>query len=164
VAPRFTVLSPCRVVSLRGVRLQESACKHASACNSPIQGASLLRGGPSDFLGVARRPQAHQPPSLDNQSLSDRTAAYPSSSITQVLLLDEITVDLDVLGRKSLMDFLRDECDTRCVRHHRHACVHMSGFILHFRVARSTPIAPERPCRAGSASQDRHHTKNCLHH
>ncbi|KAG1674932.1 hypothetical protein FOA52_014725 [Chlamydomonas sp. UWO 241] len=31
----------------------------------------------------------------------------------KVLLLDEITVDLDVLGRAQLMDFLRDECKTR---------------------------------------------------
>lgn len=31
----------------------------------------------------------------------------------QVLLLDEITVDLDVLGRADLMRFLVDECDTR---------------------------------------------------
>ncbi|KAL4449008.1 hypothetical protein ABPG77_007725 [Micractinium sp. CCAP 211/92] len=31
----------------------------------------------------------------------------------QVLLLDEITVDLDVLGRADLMDFLRQECAER---------------------------------------------------
>lgn len=31
----------------------------------------------------------------------------------QVLLLDEITVDLDVLGRADLMHFLADECATR---------------------------------------------------
>lgn len=31
----------------------------------------------------------------------------------QVLLLDEITVDLDVLGRADLMDFLRQECRER---------------------------------------------------
>ena len=31
----------------------------------------------------------------------------------QVLLLDEITVDLDVLGRAELMAFLKDECITR---------------------------------------------------
>lgn len=34
-------------------------------------------------------------------------------SCVQVLLLDEITVDLDVLGRKDLMRFLVDECETR---------------------------------------------------
>lgn len=34
-------------------------------------------------------------------------------SAVQVLLLDEITVDLDVLGRADLMRFLVDECDTR---------------------------------------------------
>jgi len=32
-----------------------------------------------------------------------------------VLLLDEITVDLDVLGRADLMRFLRDECEQRSV-------------------------------------------------
>jgi hypothetical protein len=30
-----------------------------------------------------------------------------------VLLLDEITVDLDVLGRADLMQFLKEECDQR---------------------------------------------------
>lgn len=30
-----------------------------------------------------------------------------------MLLLDEITVDLDVLGRAQLMDFLKSECETR---------------------------------------------------
>ena len=32
-----------------------------------------------------------------------------------VLLLDEITVDLDVLGRADLMSFLRQECEERNV-------------------------------------------------
>lgn len=31
----------------------------------------------------------------------------------QVLLLDEITVDLDVLGRADLMTFLKQECEQR---------------------------------------------------
>lgn len=31
----------------------------------------------------------------------------------KVLLLDEITVDLDVLGRAELMRFIADECETR---------------------------------------------------
>lgn len=31
----------------------------------------------------------------------------------RVLLLDEVTVDLDVLARAALMRFLRDECETR---------------------------------------------------
>ena len=31
----------------------------------------------------------------------------------QVLLLDEITVDLDVLGRADLLAFLREECEQR---------------------------------------------------
>ena len=31
----------------------------------------------------------------------------------QVLLLDEITVDLDILGRADLMDFLKSECRER---------------------------------------------------
>ena len=33
----------------------------------------------------------------------------------QVLLLDEITVDLDVLGRADLFKFLREECEDRNV-------------------------------------------------
>ena len=33
--------------------------------------------------------------------------------VLQVLLLDEITVDLDVLGRADLMSFLRQECRER---------------------------------------------------
>ena len=38
----------------------------------------------------------------------------PSLSVlAQVLLLDEITVDLDVLGRADLLAFLRDECEQR---------------------------------------------------
>lgn len=36
-----------------------------------------------------------------------------SCSSCQVLLLDEITVDLDVLGRADLMRFLQEECETR---------------------------------------------------
>jgi CCR4-NOT complex subunit CAF16 len=34
-------------------------------------------------------------------------------SLLQVLLLDEITVDLDVLGRADLMRFLVEECEVR---------------------------------------------------
>ncbi len=34
-------------------------------------------------------------------------------SFSQVLLLDEITVDLDVLGRADLMAFLKEECKQR---------------------------------------------------
>ena len=33
--------------------------------------------------------------------------------VLQVLLLDEITVDLDVLGRADLLAFLREECEQR---------------------------------------------------
>jgi CCR4-NOT complex subunit CAF16 len=33
--------------------------------------------------------------------------------VFQVLLLDEITVDLDVLARADLLRFLRKECDER---------------------------------------------------
>ena len=33
--------------------------------------------------------------------------------LAQVLLLDEITVDLDVLARADLLDFLREECEER---------------------------------------------------
>ena len=31
----------------------------------------------------------------------------------QVLLLDEITVDMDVLGRLDLLDFFKEECEER---------------------------------------------------
>jgi CCR4-NOT complex subunit CAF16 len=31
----------------------------------------------------------------------------------QVLLMDEITVDMDVLGRMDLLDFFRQECEQR---------------------------------------------------
>ena len=31
----------------------------------------------------------------------------------QVLLLDEITVDMDVVGRLDLLDFLKSECEER---------------------------------------------------
>lgn len=34
-------------------------------------------------------------------------------AFVQVLLLDEITVDLDVLARADLMTFLRSECEER---------------------------------------------------
>lgn len=34
-------------------------------------------------------------------------------SYAQVLLLDEITVDLDVLGRSDLMNYLRSESEER---------------------------------------------------
>jgi ABC-type uncharacterized transport system ATPase subunit len=33
--------------------------------------------------------------------------------VSQVLLLDEITVDLDVVGRAALLDFFIQECDER---------------------------------------------------
>ena len=35
------------------------------------------------------------------------------ATVAQVLLLDEITVDLDVLGRADLLAFLREECEQR---------------------------------------------------
>jgi hypothetical protein len=38
---------------------------------------------------------------------------HPTPPQPQVLLLDEITVDLDVLGRADLMAFLAEECETR---------------------------------------------------
>ncbi len=39
----------------------------------------------------------------------------PDWHLVQVLLLDEITVDLDVLGRSDLFNFLREECEERNV-------------------------------------------------
>lgn len=41
--------------------------------------------------------------------------AYGLMTPYSVLLLDEITVDLDVLGRADLMNFLRRECEERSV-------------------------------------------------
>lgn len=38
---------------------------------------------------------------------------HVSNADAQVLLLDEITVDLDVLGRADLMRFLVQECEQR---------------------------------------------------
>lgn len=35
----------------------------------------------------------------------------PSSITPQVLLLDEVTVDLDVVARMDLLDFFKEECD-----------------------------------------------------
>jgi CCR4-NOT complex subunit CAF16 len=40
-------------------------------------------------------------------------ASHPRLLETQVLLLDEITVDLDVLGRADLLHFLVEECEQR---------------------------------------------------
>lgn len=37
-----------------------------------------------------------------------------SKAKTQVLLLDEITVDLDVVTRMDLLDFFKEECDQVC--------------------------------------------------
>ena len=45
--------------------------------------------------------------------MSSDTSQYMSSMIKQVLLLDEITVDLDVLARSNLLNFLKKECDNR---------------------------------------------------
>lgn len=39
--------------------------------------------------------------------------ALPPLLRTQVLLLDEITVDLDVVGRLQLLAFFRSECEER---------------------------------------------------
>ena len=40
-------------------------------------------------------------------------ASMKGALAVQVLLLDEITVDLDVLGRADLLAFLREECEQR---------------------------------------------------
>lgn len=50
---------------------------------------------------------------LQTTAHPSQTPACCSSPGAQVLLLDEITVDLDVLGRADLMDFLRQECAER---------------------------------------------------
>jgi CCR4-NOT complex subunit CAF16 len=51
----------------------------------------------------------------------------------KVLLLDEVTVDLDVLGRASLMDFLREECASRgcCVVYATHIFDGLEGWPTH---------------------------------
>ena len=48
----------------------------------------------------------------DSLRVSSRCCRCISKRV-QVLLLDEITVDLDVLGRADLLAFLRDECEHR---------------------------------------------------
>lgn len=35
----------------------------------------------------------------------------PSMAFKQVLLLDEVTVDLDVVARLDLLDFFKEECE-----------------------------------------------------
>ena len=45
--------------------------------------------------------------------LSAACIQVTSAAWAQVLLLDEITVDLDVLGRADLLAFLREECEQR---------------------------------------------------
>ncbi len=42
-----------------------------------------------------------------------RLLGFPLCTHPQVLLLDEITVDLDVVGRLQLLDFFRAECEER---------------------------------------------------
>jgi CCR4-NOT complex subunit CAF16 len=51
----------------------------------------------------------------------------------KVLLLDEVTVDLDVLGRASLMDFLAEECRERgcCVVYATHIFDGLEGWPSH---------------------------------
>jgi hypothetical protein len=57
-------------------------------------------------------PQQHaDAPTLHLDVAGPTPCAFPS--LVQVLLLDEITVDLDVLGRADLMRFLADECEQR---------------------------------------------------
>lgn len=59
------------------------------------------------FLSLLSRPLLSLPPpfSLSPTHLSGLLKPF------DVLLLDEITVDLDVLGRADLMKFLTDECE-----------------------------------------------------
>lgn len=54
------------------------------------------------------------PPPTTHPRLPAFLAPHPPPFLScQVLLLDEITVDLDVLGRADLMDFLKQECRQR---------------------------------------------------
>lgn len=46
-------------------------------------------------------------------ALSYKELIYIMSAVSQVLLLDEITVDLDVLARADLLKFLKKECEER---------------------------------------------------
>jgi ABC-type enterochelin transport system ATPase subunit len=48
-----------------------------------------------------------------NQLTNYQCHRFDVSCFVQVLLLDEITVDLDVLARADLMTFLRSECEER---------------------------------------------------
>ena len=52
----------------------------------------------------------------------------------QVLLLDEVTVDLDVLGRAQLMDFVRADCDARgaVVIYVTHIFCGLGGWATHY--------------------------------
>lgn len=47
------------------------------------------------------------------QHSTHRQPSLQHPPLLQVLLLDEITVDLDVLGRADLMRFLAEECESR---------------------------------------------------
>lgn len=50
---------------------------------------------------------------LPPRAFCSRRPPSAAPSLPQVLLLDEVTVDLDVLARANLMDFLQDECQQR---------------------------------------------------
>jgi ABC-type uncharacterized transport system ATPase subunit len=51
----------------------------------------------------------------------------------QVLLMDEITVDMDVLGRMDLLDFFRQECEQRgaTIVYATHIFDGLEGWITH---------------------------------
>ncbi len=73
----------------------------------------------------------------------------------QVLLLDEITVDLDVLGRADLLAFLRQECEERgatiiYVRHPAWACARL-GALCPLHAAGRRGGSPRAGAHAGDA-------------
>lgn len=52
---------------------------------------------------------------------------------SQVLLMDEVTVDMDVLGRLELLEFLRQECEERgaTIIYATHIFDGLEGWISH---------------------------------
>lgn len=53
-------------------------------------------------------------------------AFHASTHASQVLLLDEITVDMDVVGRLDLLHFFKQECEERGA-----TIVYVSGIPMH---------------------------------
>lgn len=81
-------------------------------------------------------------------------ASCPTESVDaplQVLLLDEVTVDLDVLARSSLMAFLRKECEERGATVVYVSCGEGVG-TMHARRGISQHLVRELLCGSGTTS------------